>query len=166
MNTTVAPNYIVSLLKPNGKKASGRKVWSIDLESVWLPFFTATNTEGLTAIPNEALGAPLRLAYQADGTVRFNERTGRPVIRVAKELGDNVKLVRENFVAGLQNYVKGVRANNGESYKEQVRLNIEAGTPIVDNDREALDKALAEAMAEAMANKSPTPEATPEAVTA
>ena len=41
MNT---PNYIKSLLAPNTKKPQGRKVWSIDLETVWLPFFTATNT--------------------------------------------------------------------------------------------------------------------------
>src|SRR3990172_124444 len=32
------PSYIKSLLIPNGKKPAGRKVWSIDLETVWLPF--------------------------------------------------------------------------------------------------------------------------------
>ena len=56
-----SPNYIKSLLIPSIKKPQGRKVWSIDLEQVWLPFFTATNTQGDTAIPVDALGCPLRL---------------------------------------------------------------------------------------------------------
>ena len=69
------PNYIKSLLLPNGKKPTGRRVWSLDLESIWLPFFTATNLQSDTAIPLDALGAPLRLAYAQDGkssrTFRF-----------------------------------------------------------------------------------------------
>ena len=44
------PNYIKNLLKPTANKATSRKVWSIDLETVWLPFFTATNAMGDTAI--------------------------------------------------------------------------------------------------------------------
>ena len=51
------PNYIKNLLKPTANKATSRKVWSIDLETVWLPFFTATNAMGDTAIPHEAIGA-------------------------------------------------------------------------------------------------------------
>ncbi|GAJ15229.1 unnamed protein product, partial [marine sediment metagenome] len=61
------PNYIKSLLLPNAKSPRGRRVWSIDLETAWLPFFTATNTMGDTAIPADALGAPIRLAYDKDG---------------------------------------------------------------------------------------------------
>ena len=99
-----APTYIKSLLRPNGSKPAGRKVWSVDLETVWIPFFTATNTEGLTAIPNDAIGAPLRLAYNPDGSVKFNERTGRPVVKVQTDIAEQVKLVRENFVATLQQY--------------------------------------------------------------
>ena len=64
------PNYIKALLIPNGHKPKGRKVWSIDLETVWLPFYTATNTMGETHIAPDALGAPLRLAYDADGSVQ------------------------------------------------------------------------------------------------
>ena len=64
-NTT----YIKALVTPQAKQAgNSRKVWSVDLETVWLPFFTATNTQGDTAIPSEALGAPLRLGYNKDGT--------------------------------------------------------------------------------------------------
>jgi hypothetical protein len=149
---TTTPEYIASLLKPQTKQ-QGRKVWSIDLETVWLPFFTATNTARVTAIPHEALGAPLRLAYNPDKTVRFNEKSGKPVIRVAKELADSVRLVRENFVANLQQYAGSVRKGNTEGYSDEVRLNAEAGKPIVMADREALDKAIAEAMSEAMKGK-------------
>ncbi len=164
-----APAYIKNLLRPNGQKPSGRKVWSIDLESVWLPFFTATNTEGITLIPSESLGAPLRLAYELDGSVKFNSKTGKPVIKVVKDVSDQIRLVRENFVAGLQQYVTSVQSKQGEEYKEQVRLNIEAGTPIRERDREALDTAIAEMVERAMAEREAEPvqtEAEKEAVTA
>jgi hypothetical protein len=45
------PGYIKSLLKPTTGKTSSRKVWSIDLETVWLPYFTACNAMGDSAIP-------------------------------------------------------------------------------------------------------------------
>jgi len=162
-----APAYIKNLLRPNGQKPTGRKVWSIDLESVWLPFFTATNTEGITVIPSEALGAPLRLAYESDGSVKFNSKTGKPVIKVVKDVSDQIRLVRENFVAGLQQYVTSVQSKESETYKEQVRLNIEAGTPIRERDREALDNAIAEMVDRAMAQREAEPqaEAVKEAVT-
>jgi hypothetical protein len=134
------PNFIKTLVKPNGKGA-GRKVWSVDLETVWLPFFTATNTMGDTRIPHEALGAPLRLTYNPDGSVKFS-KAGRPVIRVAKDISDNVKMVRENFIAGLQNYANGVITENTEAYKEQVKLASEAGAPIQAHDKEKLDEAM------------------------
>ena len=139
-------DYIKGLLKPNGKKAAGRKVWSVDLETVWLPFFTATNTMGDTRISPEALGAPLRLGYNADGTVKFS-LTGKPVIRVVKDLADSVKLVRDNFTAGLMAYASEVFQDNEESYKAQIGLAQIAGKPIVDKDRTNLEQALAEAFA-------------------
>ena len=94
------PNYVKTLLEPSTRKTASRKVWSIDLEGVWLPFFTATNVQGQTAISRDVLGAPLRLAKEKDGTVKFST-TGRPVIRVAKELSDQIRMVRENFTASL-----------------------------------------------------------------
>jgi len=146
-----APNYIRNLLRPNGQKQSGKRVWSIDLETVWLPFFTATNTEGLTTVPNDVLGAPLRLGYEQDGSVKFNAKSGRPVIRVAKDLSDEVRLVRENFVAGLQQFVSTVQSKSGEEYTAQAKLNIEAGQPIRDRDHQALQTAMAEQMEKAIA---------------
>jgi hypothetical protein len=146
------PTYIKALLRPNGKaKPQGRRIWSIDLETVWLPFFTATNTMGDTAIPAEALGAPLRLAYDPDGEVKFS-KTGRPVIKVVKDIADSVRLVRENFVAGLMTYANGVATESPEGYKAQVQASMEAGKPIVEKDRQALEDAFAHLM-EAQAQK-------------
>ena len=136
--------------KPNGK-ASGRKVWSVDLETVWLPFFMATNTMGDTRIPHEALGAPLRLAFNTDGSVKFS-KSGRPVIRVSKDIADNVRMVRENFVAGLSNYANTVINENTEAYKEQVQKAREAGEPIVKHDKQKLDEAMAKVIEQALAD--------------
>ena len=109
------PSYVKSLLMPNGKKPQGRKAWSIDLEMVWLPFFTATNTTGDTHLPPDALGAPLRLAYNPDGSVKFS-KTGRPITKVAKDLADNVRMVRDNFSAGLVSYAEQVRTKDKAGY--------------------------------------------------
>ena len=143
------PSYIKSLLIPNGKKPAGRKVWSIDLETVWLPFFTATNVTGDTRIPSEALGAPIRLAYDTDGSVKFS-KTGRPITKVVKPLADSVRMVRENFTAGLLAYANGVITDNPEGYKAQVEMAREAGEPILNRDSVNLSKAMAEAMAQAV----------------
>ena len=84
MNETKTPAYIKNLLRPNASKPAGRKVWSIDLESTWLPFFTATNAMRETAIPHEALGCPLRLAYNQDASVKFSKANpGRRILDVA-----------------------------------------------------------------------------------
>ena len=172
------PNYIKSLLIPTVKQPRGRRVWSIDLEQVWLPFFFATNTMGDTAIPADALGCPLRLGYDKTGAVRFSQ-SGRPVVRVAKEIGDSVRLVRDNFTANLLNYAGSVIRDNAEGYKTQVALAKKAGEPIIQHDRlqlhlaveakakaEAVAKAQAEAVAKAEAEAEPVaePVAEPEAV--
>jgi len=157
-----SPNYIKALVRPNGSKPKGRRVWSIDLETVWIPFFTATNVMGETAIAHDALGAPLRLAYEADGSVKFS-RTGRPVIKVAKELADSVKLVRENFVAGLVAYANGVLTENPDGYKAEVQANMEAGKPILERDRQALENAIALISAEAEGKRKAKAEAKPKA---
>ena len=139
------PNYIKSLLTPNGRKPAGRKAWSIDLETIWIPFFTATNTAGETHIPVDALGCPLRLAYDADGSVRFS-KAGRPIMKVAKDLADTIRMVRENFSAGLLGYTEQVVARDKAGYKAQVELAHKAGEPIIAKDRANLEKAIAIAM--------------------
>ena len=154
-----SPDYIKSLLRPNGSKPKGRRVWSVDLEGVWLPFFNATNAMGETAIAHDTLGAPLRLAYEKDGSVRFSPNTGRPVIRVVKELQDSVRLVRENFVAGLLAYAHEVVTENPDAYREQVEANQSAGQPIIDNDRQALENAFSVLIAQAHDSRKTKPKA-------
>jgi hypothetical protein len=135
--------YVKSLLTPrsNGTKARARRVWSIDLEAVWLPVFTASNTAGDTAIPQEALGAPLRLAYGKDGSVRFNA-SGRPIIRVARDISEAVRLVRENLVANLMAYAGDVITTHETEYKAMVEDCQKAGKAIIEKDKIELSKAI------------------------
>lgn len=148
------PSYIKALLIPNGKRPAGRKAWSIDLETVWLPFFTATNVTGDTRIPSEALGAPLRLAYDSDGSVKFS-KSGRPITKIAKDLADNVRMVRENFTGGLCAFANGVITDNPDGYKAQAAMAREAGEPILRKDRDSLQKAMLEAMEKSIAEAEP-----------
>ena len=143
------PAYISNLLQPTAKKQNGRKVWSVDLETVWLPFFTASNTMGDTAIPHDALGCPLRLNYAKDGSVKFNAN-GRPVIKVAKPISEAVQSVKANFIAQLQDYTEAVASERQADYATQVDLAREAGKPVANYDNQQLNLAIQEQMAEAM----------------
>ena len=164
-----SPQYIKNLLMPTTKSPTGRRVWSIDLETVWLPFFTSTNTMGDTALPLDALGCPIRLAYDKDGSVKFS-KNGRPVTRVAKPISDSVNLIRQNFVANLQQYAEQVATERQEDYARQVGLAVTAGEPIHAHDKAELDKAIQlqleeairEAQEEKVAEKVATPEPEPE----
>jgi len=138
------PNYVKTLLQPATRKTASRKVWTIDLEAVWLPFFTATNVQGDTAISREALGAPLRLDKAKDGTVKFST-TGRPVIRVVSELSDQIRIVRENFTASLVNYAGTVAKENPDGYKAEVEACQNAGQPIVAQANLDIEMAIAKA---------------------
>lgn len=171
-NTPETPSYIKSLLTPTTKKPQGRKVWSIDLEQVWLPFFTATNAQGDTSIPSQAIGCPLRLGYDKAGAVRFSS-SGRPLIKVAKEIADNVRLVKDNFTANLLNYAGGVIKSNPDAYKAQVEQARKAGEPIYQYDRQQLHLAImrAKEVKEAQAREEVEPDTAtadkqPELVTA
>jgi len=119
------------------------------LENTWLPFFHSTNLEGQTKISLEALGAPLRLGYNPDGSVRFS-KAGRPIIRIVKDISDNVRLVRENFVAGLQSYAHEVITANTEAYNKQVAEAVKAGKPIIERDSNELIKAMSKAVEQAV----------------
>lgn len=157
------PNYIKALLVPSTKAPQGRKVWSIDLESIWLPFFTATNLMGDTAIPLDALGAPIRLAYDKDGSVRFGSN-GRPVTKVAKPIAQTVSLVRENFVENLRHYASEVALNQADGFNEQIGLQRQAGEPIIRHDKSEMEKAIQLQMEQAMAEAKQQAEAEAEAV--
>ncbi len=135
--------YIRSLVRPSvsGNK-NGRKVWSIDLETFWVPFFTATTTSGAKVVSSEALGAPLRLVKDTDGAVKFS-KSGKPVIKVVKEIADGVKLVRENMVANGLAYIQDVRQTNPEGYKATTEAAQEAGSPIIERQNKDMETAIA-----------------------
>lgn len=135
------PNYIKSLLLPTAKSPRGRRVWSIDLETVWLPFLTATNTMGDTAIPADALGSPIRLAYEKDGSVKFS-RSGRPITKVAKPISESVTLVRQNFVANLLQYAEDVANSRKDAFAKWLEIANKAGQPIIAHDEQELSNAI------------------------
>ncbi len=163
-----SPSYIKQLLTPNGNKKQGRRIWSIDLETCWLPFLHATNVMGDTAIPAEALGCPIRLSQDRDGAVKFS-KSGRPVTKVVKEISQTVTLVRENMVANLQSYTHEVAESKANQYNASIATALKAGKPIMDKDRLDLDravkaqieKALREAEAEAKQAEAKPAEAKP-----
>ncbi len=136
-NKVDTPQYVSALLQPIPGRSSDRRVWSIPLAGVWCPFFTATNAAGETAVPAEALGNPLRLALDKDGTPKFSS-TGRPVFRVAKDLADQVRIVRDNFVAGLMAYTDTVSKGMTAQYKAQVEAAMKAGEPHAQKDADNL----------------------------
>ncbi|MDD5094113.1 MAG: hypothetical protein PHV74_07025 [Dehalococcoidia bacterium] len=144
MKTMQTPNYVKTLLEPATRKTASRKVWSIDLEGVWLPFFTAANVQGQTAISRDVLGAPLRLAKAKDGTVKFSA-TGRPIIRVVSELSDQIRIVRENFTASLVTYASTVAKDNPDAYKSEVEACQHAGQPIIAQANLDIEMAIARA---------------------
>ena len=151
------PQPIVDLLRPLANSQSDRRVWSIPLNTVWVPFFTATNVQGATAVSHEALGAPLRLGKAKDGTVRFGSN-GKPVVRVNKELSDQVRTVRDNFTASLVDFTAHTQKARAADYKAQVEAALKAGQPVIEAERAAVEAALkaqaeAEAKTEAMVNE-------------
>ena len=127
---------IASLLRPVVKKTGGRKVWGLDLETTLIPFFTAEAVEGHAYIPPEVLGCPLRLQREEDGEVKFS-KTGKPVIRVAKEMGNMVRAMRDNLELNLQAHVIEVKTAKPDEYSKAVKLNQTLGKPIA--ERDALD---------------------------
>ena len=138
---TKSPSFISALVTPGPGSASGRKSWSIDVENVWVPFFTATNAQGDTDVSPETLGAPIRLAVDKAGAVRFTQN-GRPSMRIAPELSQQIKVVRENFVASLVNYTGTVIEENGDAYRSQVERNQAAATPLLEQDSKMLQEEL------------------------
>ena len=162
------PNYITTLLQPQATKPVGRKVWSVDLETGWIPFFLATNAVQATAIPSDALGAPLRLAYDKDGEVKFT-KSGRPSLKVATEVAAQVRIVRENFVANLATFVGQVKSKSKTEYAAEVEAANKAAEPIIAKTAYDLELAIqrmkecADAEAEkAKAEATPESESTPE----
>lgn len=152
-----------SLLRPlPPQKSADRRAWSIPLNTVWVPYFTAMKVAGKVDIADETLGAPIRLAREKDGTPRFSEK-GTPMTKVAKELSDCVRLVRENFVAILARDAARVQKGDPEGYKAQLQRSQKAGTPVLQADADAVMRYLAAVKAAQDAAQAPAPEAVPAA---
>ena len=134
-------SYVKQLLMPTSKRAGERRAWSIGVESVWVPFFLATNVAGETTLPSDVLGMPLRLAKSKDGAVRFSKE-GRPVLKVASELNAQIGIVRDNFVAGLQDYTHAIQQERSDSFKAQVEDAQRAALPIVEATKRDIDAAI------------------------
>jgi len=141
-------SYIAGLLSPNAPKAEDRKVWSISLHTL-VPFFTATNVNGVTRVPADALGAPLRLAHGKDGGVKFS-KSGRPQYRVHEAIAKEVTILRANLVADMVGYVTATVETRTEEYKSLVETSQKAAHPLVEKERADLAQAIrARAEAEA-----------------
>ena len=125
------PDFITALLAPAKGSNGSRRAWGIDVETVWVPFFTATNVDHKTFIADDLLGAPIRLAKTKDGEVRFDQN-GRPRMRVAPELNAQVTLVRENFVSGLMAYTGNIFDERPDEYREHVEAQQRAGAAVVE----------------------------------
>ncbi len=159
---TKSPSFISALVTPGPGSNSGKKSWSIDVESVWVPFFTATNAQGDTDVSPETLGAPIRLATDKAGAVRFTP-TGRPSMRIAPELSQQIRVVRENFVASLQNYTGTVIEENGDAYRHQVERNQAAATPLLEQDTKMLQEEMDRQAALSISTDCPAEETAPAA---
>lgn len=142
------PEYVKQLARPRAAGASERKVWSIGLDSKWVPYFTATNTAGVTAVSPAALGAPLRPAKDKSGAVRFGT-SGKVQFRVEPELNASIMAAKENFEASLVEFAKSVQAEHPDEYRAQAQANAVAAAPVM--QQVASDIADAQAKREALA---------------
>jgi len=133
-------DYMATLLAPTSKGTASRRAWGIEVENVWVPYFTATNVNGLTSVPTDVLGKPLRLARSKDGAIRFSD-SGRPVMRVAPELNDSISLARANFVASLQAYTGMTVTERPEDYRAVVEAAQNAAMPIAEKEFDDLAEA-------------------------
>ena len=132
-NSPVNVEYIKTLVAPRGAKSSGKKSWSIDVETDWVPFFIGTNVMGYTDIAPDALGAPLRLAHAKDGSIRFSQ-TGMPVVRVNPELTKAIGSVRENLVASMRLNTQVTKEERPEAFQAAVSAAMQAGMPLIEMD--------------------------------
>jgi hypothetical protein len=156
--------FFSALHMPRAKVDGGKRVWGMDLESVVLPHLIATNVMHETDVSLEALGAPIRPNYAKDGTVKFT-RNGKPSLSVVKPIRDQVALMRENIIAGIQADTRAVRNDHPEEYTQMVALAKKAGEPIIKADsdnvsaaiKKQIDAAMEEAARKVAAEPTPAP---------
>jgi hypothetical protein len=144
------------MLTPTLKKGGDKRAWSIPVTTTWVPFFTATNVKGLTTIEPDVLGAPLRLAKNEDGSIKFT-KAGRPMTKVHPILAEQVKVARENYEADLLAFAGNVAREMPGKYKAQVELAQRAAEPVTAQMDQDVDDFLAKLAAEQAAAAVPTP---------
>ena len=147
---------VKTMLTPTLKKGGDKRAWSIPVSTTWVPFFTATNVKGLTTMEPDVLGAPLRLAKDKDGSIKFS-KAGRPMTRVHPVLAEHVKVARENYEADLLNYAGNVAREMPKQYKAQVELAQRAAEPVTAQMDQDVEDFLVQQAAEQAAAQVPTP---------
>ncbi|GAJ20770.1 unnamed protein product [marine sediment metagenome] len=71
-------------------------------------------------------------------------------MRVARDIADNVRLIKDNFTANLLDYASEVMDDMPDQFQAQLDKAQKAGAPIIQRDNRSLDKAVALATAEAL----------------
>lgn len=119
------------------ERSQERKVWSISL-SCLVRFGAATNVNGKTAIPADALGAPTRLVKDKDtGEVKFS-KAGMPVYRLHSEISGFVRGIRVNLENQMDAYVEHTSEAKPDAMKAQFELAQAAAQPIILKDAERI----------------------------
>ncbi len=146
ITVNVADWILSGATRKSSTSVKERKVWSIGLSTVLIPFFTAQNAVGFGQVPHDALGAPLRLARDKDtGEVRF-AKNGKPIWRVAPAISEAVKLQREDMIAGMVTFASNVAEADSAAYAAEVSANLKAGQPIIERDKQNEAEAIAKAV--------------------
>ncbi|MFA5385037.1 MAG: hypothetical protein WC364_10310 [Eubacteriales bacterium] len=155
---------IIEINGTSTKKAAEKKIWSIGLETVLLPYLTASNAVGATCIDGDVLGCPVRIARNTDGTPKLN-KSGKLVTSVHKEIRAQVANMRDAYIAQLRNATRFVQSTETEAYNNQVKIANRMGAEALQAEKdliakhEATLKALAEATAKAEAEATAKAEA-------
>ena len=155
-----------SMLKPTLRKGGDKRAWSIPVATTWVPFFTATNVKGHTAIEPDVLGAGNGPDCGQGLQIQF-DKAGRPRTKVHPVLAEHVKVARENYEADLLAFAGNVAREMPGKYKAQVELAQRAAEPVTAQMDKEVDDFLANLAAEQAALATPEPSqngATPEPV--
>ena len=153
---------IKALLKPSPEKAKDRNVRGLPLNGLWIPFFTATNATGESSIAHSALGAPMQLVVNKDGTPKVkvdDDGTERVQYKVNKAVNDSVKTVMDNFAFGLMAFTETVKKTHLEQYKAEVEAARVAGATIRAHEDMTLGQYMASKAAQAANDAPPATEA-------
>jgi len=153
---------IKTLLKPSPEKAKDKNVRGLPLNGLWIPFFTATNATGESNVDRSALGAPMQLVVNKDGTAKVkvdDDGTERVQYKVAKAVNDSVKTVMDNFAFGLMTFTEAVKKSHPEQYKAEIEAARKAGEKVRAHEEETLGRYLASKATQAAADAPPAAEA-------